>query len=104
MAKRSPPKSRKSRLEWLGCAFVPILISLPLFLAGVGELLSFDLASRSGPGVVPNEAVVVTLDETAYEPELNAGFKYPDFNRATHAHFLDKLKEDGAPIVVFDIL
>ena len=44
------------------------------------------------------------LNEQTYDDrELNAKYSYPDFDRSTHARFLEKLRNDGAPLVVFDI-
>src|SRR5688500_2635841 len=95
----------RSRYEWLACILCPLLLTLLLLYAGFGEGLSFDLPFQFGPTKVPDNVVIVTMDESAYDdPELNpSGFAYPNFDRATHARFLKRLTADGAPLVVFDI-
>jgi len=80
------------------------MVGILLSAAGWGEWMSFDALAKIRSGPIPNEAIIITMDETAYaDPELNKGYEYPKFNRATHAKFLDKLKADGAKLVVFDI-
>ena len=78
-----------------------------LFFSRLGdplERVSFDLPFLFTPPVPAVDVVVVTMNERTYRnTELNGTNDYPVFDRATHARFVDKLKADGARVVVFDL-
>lgn len=79
-------------------------LGLLIFFSRLGEPSSFDLPFRFWSPATPDEAVLVTMDDTTYDDAgLNAKYDYPDFDRSTHARFLEKLTADGARLVVFDI-
>ena len=83
-----------------GVAFLLSFTRLGLPLGRV----SFDTPFLFRDEVIPQEAVIVTMDETTFEDrKLNAGYEYPKFNRATHGQILNQLKSNGVPLVVFDI-
>src|SRR5688500_11421619 len=86
-------------------AFAPLGLALHSSRLGDGlARLSFDVPFVFRPDAPAVVVVVVTMNELTYDnPELNGTNQYPVFDRATHARFLDKLREDGAPVVVFDI-
>ena len=98
---KSAANNRAALLPTILCACA---IGLLLFHRGWCELVGFDALSKLRSGPVPTEAVVITMDESTFgDAKLNKGFRYPEFNRATHAEFLDRLKKDGVRLVVFDI-
>ena len=94
-------------VELFGPLIIVALLGLMLDGSRFGDALarlSFDVPFVFRPDAPPGEVLVVTMDELTYkENELNAKYNYPYFDRSTHARFLDKLKADGAPLVVFDI-
>ena len=70
------------------------------FLFSTYGILS-DLTGKS-PAAGPNDVVILYLDE-----ESHREFNWPEdrpWNRATHAALLDRLTDDGAKLVVFDIV
>jgi CHASE2 domain-containing sensor protein len=94
-------ENRSALLPAILCACA---VAFLLFWGRMGEGISFDALVLFGSGPTPTEAVIVTMDEMAYgDKKLNEGYEYPKFNRATHGKLLDKLKEDGAKLVVFDL-
>lgn len=88
-------------------AVLSCLAGLFLLLSPVGDplaRLSFDASSLLPHAALTNRIVVVKMSEATYaDPDLNGKYRYPHFDRSTHARFLYKLKADGALLVVFDI-
>lgn len=64
--------------------------------------LSYDLPFKFRKKTTPSEAVIVYMDPDAYT-QLNQKYKQP-WDRALHASLLRKLKEDGAKVVVLDVV
>jgi CHASE2 domain-containing sensor protein len=102
-------KSLKNRSAALASMLSACLIGVLLFFSVLGDplaWLSFDFPFLFAPPVPTNNVVVVEMDEkTQNDPDLNntEKFRHPFFDRSTHARFLNKLKSDGARLVVFDI-
>lgn len=95
------PENRSALLPAIFCACAA---GLYLVYLGWGERISFDALVHFRDRYVPTEAVVVTMNEEAYsDTNFNKGYRYPDFNRAKHAEFVNRLKADGARAVVFDL-
>lgn len=66
------------------------------------QYLSYDLPFAARPVRVPEEAVVVFMDDVSHE-KLNQPYTEP-WDRSWHARLLDRLREDGAKAAVFDIV
>ncbi len=102
-----PKLLRKPRPAFLPAILCSCALGALFFFSRLGDPLaglSFDAPFLFRGAAPPDDAVVVTMDETTYsDPELNQNYKYPEFNRGTHARFLEKLRTDGARVVVFDI-
>lgn len=95
------PENRSALLPAIFCAWAAGLF---LVYLGWGERISFDALVHFRNAIVPTDAVVVTMDEEAYsDTNFNKGYQYPNFNRAKHAEFVNRLKADGARAVVFDL-
>jgi adenylate cyclase len=62
---------------------------------------SYDLSFHLRPRTIPDEAVLVYLDDASYQ-EFNPD--YGRWDRALHAKLLDRLTNEGAKVVVFDII
>jgi CHASE2 domain-containing sensor protein len=94
-------------VELFGPLIIVALLGLALDRSRFGDglaRLSFDTPFVFRPDVPAVDVVVVTMNERTYDdPELNGTNHYPVFDRATHARFLEKLRMDGARVVVFDI-
>jgi len=89
----------------LSGGLVAACVGLGLFLFPIGgglERASFDLPFALRGNVPQDKVVIVYLDEMSHA-ELNQPYAAP-WDRAVHARLLDKLKEGGARLVVFDIL
>jgi len=65
------------------------------------ERNSYDYLFRFGNPVVTNKVVVVLMDNDSYT-ELGQARETP-WDRSLHARLLDKLADDGCPLVVFDV-
>jgi CHASE2 domain-containing sensor protein len=96
------PENRSALLPAILCACA---VGFLLYWVRFGEGISFDALVWFRSGHTPSEAVIVTLDETTYaDKSLNKRYDgYPKFDRETHADFLNRLKKDGATVVVFDL-
>jgi adenylate cyclase len=78
-------------------------IGLHSFRFGAGlSQLSLDLLLVSRGDIAPHEAVIVYLDEKSYEA-LHQPLNAP-WDRALHAHLIDRLTKAGAKAIVFDIV
>ena len=97
------------RSTWLGPvlgATISIILGLFCFdsIMPITEALrrkSYDLSFHHRPRIIPEEAVLVYMDDASYQ-EFNPGYKRWD--RALHAKLLDRLTSEGAKLVVFDII
>ena len=97
------------RSTWLGPiigATLSIVLGLICFdsIMPITETLrhkSYDLSFHLRPRTIPDEVVLVYLDDASYQ-EYNPS--YQRWDRALHAKLLDHLKEEGAKVVVFDII
>jgi len=68
---------------------------------GIFERLSYDLIFAARHAHVPEECVLVLMDETAHQ-DLNQ--KWGEmWERSLHAQLLERLTHDGARLVVFDV-
>jgi CHASE2 domain-containing sensor protein len=78
-----------------------------LYFSPIGDplvRLSFDLPFLFRPSIGVPDLIIVTMNDGTYgDPDLNAKYNYPHFDRSTHAKFLQKLASDDARLVVFDI-
>lgn len=85
----------------LGLLFFFSILGDPVARFSFDESFRF---SKFGSEQIPTNVLVITMDEGAYaDKELNPDYKYPKFSRKTHGRLLDRLREGGAPVVVFDI-
>src|SRR5438067_2704330 len=99
-----------SRIRWLwslkatrvGCALT-VLTGIVLLWSGGGvlERLSYDAAFPFQSGI-PDEVVMVYIDGKAKE-NLNQPTDLP-LDRHFHAQLLDRLRADGAKLVLYDLL
>lgn len=65
------------------------------------EFKSFDLlTSVTAPGPSPHPIVILAIDEPTFQ-QLGQSWPFP---RSMHAQLLDRLREDGAAAVGFDVL
>lgn len=62
---------------------------------------SYDLSFHLRPRTIPKEVVLVYMDDASYQ-EFNPN--YERWDRGLHAKLLDRLTEDGAKAVVFDVI
>jgi CHASE2 domain-containing sensor protein len=93
----------ENRASGAVAAVVTALFGLALWKAPVGHGFihwSFDLPVLLGPQVVPEELIIVKLDEPSFIELKQA---YPYWNRTNHAWLVNKLTADGARLVVFDV-
>ncbi len=75
-----------------------------IVLFSAGDLLGrlgFDLLTVLLSRESENQVIVVEMDEKSYV-DLGQNY-YQAWDRSLHARLLRKLKEDGAPVVVFDV-
>jgi adenylate cyclase len=66
------------------------------------QQMSYDLLFGPRPVTIPDEAVVVYMDEKSHL-ELRQPFDKA-WSRSLHARLLDRMREDGAKAVVFDVV
>jgi class 3 adenylate cyclase/CHASE2 domain-containing sensor protein len=115
---RAPPAADKARaavsfpeprpLKWrpeIGAALA-VLCGLVLWATPLGqawENASYDNLFRFGnrPTALTN-VVLIQMDNAAYD-QLDQKRGSPYWNRAWHARLLNQLKDDGCPLVVFDV-
>lgn len=105
---------RIGKAKWLaaGSGFILVLalgVLLPHLNFHLGSALtrssydwSFDLALYPRPNVQGDDVVLVYVDEKSYQ-DLGQPFNKP-WDRRIHARLLKRLKEEGARVVIFDIL
>lgn len=96
------------RRRWIAatvCAtlasFLGLLLAHPQLGGGLARL-SFDLLSVAHPPDIPPEVVVIYLDDESHkvlEQPPNA-----PWDRALHAKLIERLNEQGAKLIVFDII
>ena len=85
-------------------AALTILVGLILATFRIGEglvHLSYDLPFAFGSPPVPDDVIIVKMDE-----DSNEALKQPAvlWDRRIHARLLDKLKADGSGMAIFDVL
>jgi CHASE2 domain-containing sensor protein len=88
----------------LGAALT-VTIGLVCLVTPMGEPLvnrSYDWLFRFGTRAVTNQVVLVEMSDGAHAALHPAGEK--QWGRMVHARFLDYLRVDGCPLVVFDVL
>jgi len=106
MKLRVSPKNQAR--PWLagGTAVVlTALVGVILLLYPIGggvTRASFDLPFVLRPNIAVNDVVLVYLDKVSHE-ELNQPTTAP-WDRSLHARLVDRLTQDGAKAIVFDIL
>jgi CHASE2 domain-containing sensor protein len=87
-------------------AVLAIACGLALWTMPVGEgweNASYDYLFRFGTPVVTNNIVVILMDNESYaDAELGQSRDAP-WDRSLHARLLNKLADDGCPLVVFDV-
>ncbi len=97
------------RSPWLG-PFIGAALSVVLGLICFDSIMpitealrhkSYDLSFHLRPRTIPDEAVLVYLDDASYQ-EFNPS--YERWDRALHARLLDRLTDEGAKVVVFDVI
>lgn len=85
------------------CTAAGLLLSEVVWLDQRISHLSYDfLFSLKPQTVLPDEAVIVSMDEYSHR-ELAQPYEAP-WDRSLHAHLLDNLKKAGTRTVVFDVL
>lgn len=85
-------------------AVIAVICGLALRTMPAGELwenASYDCLFRFGSPVVTNKVVVVSMDNDSYE-HLKQSRDLP-WDRSLHAKLLNKLADDGCPLVAFDV-
>jgi CHASE2 domain-containing sensor protein len=87
-------------------AAIAVMCGLALRIMTVGELwenASYDSLFHFGTPVVTNKVVVILMDNDSYaDPELKQSRDRP-WDRSLHARLLNKLADDGCPLVIFDV-
>ena len=97
------------RSSWLGPiigATLSVVLGLICFdsrmpLTEMLRRKSYDLSFHLRPRTIPDEAVLIYMDDASYQ-EFNPN--YERWDRALHAKLLDRLTKEGAKVVVFDII
>src|SRR4051812_47291379 len=97
---------RNLRTAWVGCVtgvLLTVLIGVLLIWDGGGALarLSYDLPFTIERGI-PSEIVMVYID-SAVKRNLEQPTDRP-LDRRFHAKLLDRLREAGAKLVLYDLL
>lgn len=85
-------------------AAIAVICGLALRTMPIGEKwenTSYDCTFRFGAPVVTNKVVVILMDNDSYT-ELKQS-REGLWNRSLHAKLLNKLADDGCPLVVFDV-
>ena len=110
----SVSSARKSKGPWIaGTTGFFLVLSLGILLPHLnfplGKTLTrssydwcFDLSLHSRPNIQTGEVVIVYVDEKSHK-DLNQPFNKP-WDRSIHARLLHRLKQEGAKVVIFDIL
>jgi CHASE2 domain-containing sensor protein/class 3 adenylate cyclase len=94
---------RVARSPWIGAA-ISVLCGLVLWGTTLGDGLvnaSFDNLVRFGSRTVTNQVVIVFMDNEAFQALGQTRDK--PWDRALHARLLDKLADDGCPLVALDV-
>lgn len=82
-----------------------VTLGLVCLVTPMGERLvnrSYDWLFRFGTRAVTNQIVLIEMSDGAHAALHPAGEK--QWGRMVHARFLDYLRADGCPLVVFDVL
>lgn len=98
---RMTDRIRKVRTETL-CAAILVAMTILFMLTGVANRLDYilyDLGQVMAPGTVPDDLVVVAIDEDS----LNALGRWP-WHRRHHAQVVRQLHADGARAIGLDLL
>ena len=110
----SVSSARKVKGQWIAgsAGFILVLllgIGLPHLNFPLGKTLTrssydwcFDLSLYARPNIQTGEVVIVYVDEKSHQ-DLKQPFNKP-WDRHIHSRLLKRLKDDGARVVIFDIL
>ncbi|MCU0777341.1 MAG: CHASE2 domain-containing protein, partial [Akkermansiaceae bacterium] len=104
-AKTRWTKRRKRLAATLVISLIGFIWGLMLWQLNIGQGLrraSYDLPFLFGEHQPPEDIVLVYLDEASHR-ELEQPLAQP-WDRRLHAKLVDRLTEDGARMIVFDIL
>jgi CHASE2 domain-containing sensor protein len=74
---------------------------LALWLAGAWEHASYDQLFRFGARPITNQLALIVMDNDAYNALEQSRDSY--WSRTLHAKLLNRLADDGCPLVVFDV-
>jgi CHASE2 domain-containing sensor protein len=98
----STDMSREWKREFRVAAFVALL-GLCFLIFGLADLLSFDLLFSVQPKrTITNDVAIIYMDDDSYR-ELGQSHD-KEWDRSKHAALIDRLREHGAKLVVFDVL
>ena len=87
-------------------AGLSVICGLALWIMPLGEKwedASYDYLYRFGTRSVSNNLVLVLMDNPAYEVLGQSRDPSAHWDRSLHAKLVDKLANDGCPLVVFDV-
>ncbi len=102
MMRTSTEKSREWRREFRVGVFVALL-GLVFLVLGITDILSFDLLFAIKPSThITNDVTILYMDDES-RLKLNQPHDKP-WDRALHAQLIDKLRTNGARVIVFDTL
>jgi len=84
---------------------VAVLCGLLLWKTPLGESwanVSYDYLFRFGARAVTNRVTLILMDNEAYAYEQFHQVRGQPWDRGLHARLLNRLADDGCPLVVFD--
>src|SRR5262249_30669810 len=94
---RTPPRVVLGAILSPACG--PLLWQMTLGGSWVGA--SYDYLFRLGSRPITNQVVLILMDNDAHEKLKETRGQW---SRQRHAQLLNKLADDGCPLVVFDVL
>jgi CHASE2 domain-containing sensor protein len=87
-------------------AALAVLCGLALWQMPLGERwvnLSYDYLFRFGTRSTSNKVVLILMDNEAYKSDQLRQLRGQPWDRALHAKLLNRLADDGCPLVVMDV-
>ena len=87
-------------------AGLAVLCGLALWQMPLGERwvnVSYDYLFRFGTRSVSNKVVLILMDNEAYKSDQIQQVRGQPWDRALHAKLLNRLADDGCPLVVMDV-
>lgn len=87
-------------------AVLSVFVGLALWSLSLGEKwveASYDNLFRFGSRPVTNQVVLIFMDNEAFAALGQDRERKPSWDRALHAQLLNKLADDGCPLVVMDV-